>query len=183
MIKGFNLAGKIVLFTGGSRSGKSMLAQRLTESWPGRLLYVATAEARDHEMERRIEAHRRDRGERWDTLEEPLDLAGAVERAGSYGGVMIDCLTLWTSNLMESCGDNPAELHSRLDNFIESLGKRKVNLAVVTNEVGMGIVPGNALSREFRDISGLVNQRVSEVADEAYLVVSGRLLNMKSPEF
>lgn len=177
------MAPRLVLFTGGSRSGKSILAQRLVESWSGRLLYIATAEARDTEMQRRIDAHRNDRGERWDTLEEPVDLARAVREAQCYGGAMIDCLTLWTSNLMERHGEDQSALHERIDGFLSSLKECGINLAIVTNEVGMGIVPGNALSRDFRDLSGKINQRVSEVVGEAYLVVSGRLLKLDSPNF
>lgn len=175
--------GKLVFVTGGSRSGKTMFAQRLAESWEGRLLYVATAEARDAEMERRIAAHRADRGERWSTLEEPLDLAGAVSRFGGYGGVLVDCLTLWTSNLIEAHREDDVSIDARVDGFLAALTVRPANVVVVTNETGQGIVPMDPLARRFRDLAGRINRKVSLAADEAYLVVAGRVLTLEKTPY
>lgn len=174
---------KLVFVTGGSRSGKTMFAQKLAESWEGRLLYVATAEARDSEMERRIAAHRADRGERWSTLEETLDLAAATASFSSFGGVLVDCLTLWTSNLMEAHGEDEVAIDSSLERFLAALAARPSNIVVVTNEVGQGIVPMNEMARRFRDLAGKINRKVSLAADEAYLVVAGRVLKLEKPPY
>ena len=169
---------KLVFVTGGTRSGKSRYAQQTAESFRGDLVYIATAEARDEEMRQRIDAHQADRGERWSTLEEPLDLAGAIDSAASYGGALVDCLTLWASNLMEAHGGDENTLERRIAALEESLRKRRTNIVVVTNEVGMGIVPMNAAARSYRDLAGLINQRVAALADEAYFIVSGRPLRL-----
>ncbi|NTU59993.1 MAG: bifunctional adenosylcobinamide kinase/adenosylcobinamide-phosphate guanylyltransferase [Deltaproteobacteria bacterium] len=169
----------VVYVTGGARSGKSAFAQRLAEGWGGSLLYVATGEARDAEMVRRIEAHQRDRGPRWETLEEPLDLVAALARAAGHGGALLDCLTLWTSNLLAACGEDEAALRRRVDAFLAALEGFEGRLCVVTNEVGLGIVPENALARRFRDLAGRINQDVAARATEAHLVVSGLPLRLK----
>ncbi len=168
----------IIFLTGGSRSGKSAAAQRLAEKRRGKLLYIATAEALDGEMEQRIDAHRRARGERWDTIEERLDLAGALRKSEGYGAVLVDCLTLWTSNLIFAHPEDPESIEARMSEFLAALGERLTDTILVTNEVGMGIVPGDELSRKFRDLAGTVNQRASIASDEAYLVVSGRFLKL-----
>lgn len=170
---------QVVFVTGGARSGKSGFAQRLVEGWEGPLVYVATGEARDAEMRERIEAHQRDRGERWQTLEEPLDLAGALARTAGRGGVLVDCLTLWTSNLLEEAERDPAAPERRLAELDAALAARGGRVCVVTNEVGLGIVPENALARRFRDLAGRVNQRAAAAATEAWLVVSGLPLRLK----
>ena len=172
----------LLFVTGGAKSGKTRRALEFaeaTEPPAGKLLYVATAEVRDSEMDRRVAAHKAERGPRWATLEEPLDLAGAVSGAEDYCALMIDCLTLWCSNLLEAHGDDEAAIEARVDAFIEALSKRQTKVVVVTNEVGLGIVPANALARRFRDLAGAVNQRVCAIADEAVMVVSGRLLRLE----
>ena len=173
----------VVFVTGGARSGKSRFAQTLAEGWKGRLLYVATGEGRDEEMRRRIAKHREDRGTRWDTREEPLDLAAALQGAArpGYGGGLVDCLTLWTSNLLEEAEGDPETVERRLEDFWAALEAFRGRLCLVTNEVGLGIVPENALARRFRDLAGRVNQGAAARATEALLVVSGLPLRLKGP--
>jgi adenosylcobinamide kinase/adenosylcobinamide-phosphate guanylyltransferase len=168
----------LIFVSGGAKSGKTRHGLKCAENWQGKLLYVATAEAGDDEMKRRIAAHQEERGPRWSTLEEPLDLAKAVKNADGYCAALIDCLTLWTSNLLHHFGDDPAAIEERVAAFLEALRARRTNIVVVTNEVGLGIVPANALARQFRDLAGSINQRVAAVADEAVLVVSGRTLKL-----
>jgi len=141
----------------------------------GRLLYIATAELLDDEMRRRAEAHRMERGSRYETVEAPRDLAGAVaEHVGHFDGVVIDCLTLWVSNLMLSGVD---DLRPHGEALAAACSGRPVVL--VTNEVGSGIVPENALARRFRDEAGWMNQRMAEAADGVYWVVFGCPLKVK----
>jgi adenosylcobinamide kinase/adenosylcobinamide-phosphate guanylyltransferase len=170
---------KIFFVTGGSRSGKSGFAQKLAESWQGRLLYVATAESRDEEMEKRISKHREARGERWETFETPLDLVLAVDRAKDYGGALIDCLTLWTSNLMEKFGEDEASICAEADRFVAALKASRSRIVVVTGEVGLGIVPADPYTRRFRDLAGIINQKVCAAADGAWLIVAGRGLPLE----
>ena len=170
---------RIVFVTGGARSGKSRFAQRLVEAWEGRLLYVATAEVRDHEMAERVRRHRRERGERWETLDEPLDLGRALKRARAYGGCLVDCLTLWTANLLEACGPEDQRLFRAVEVFLRELEAFPGRVCLVSNEVGSGIVPATPLARRFRDVAGMINQEVAARADDASLVVSGLPLRLK----
>lgn len=166
---------KSILITGGARSGKSALAERMTLSLGPHALYIATAEAWDEEMAARIARHRARRGPEWKTLAEPLDLARALE--GSDGGPprLVDCITLWLSNLMHAGRDWEAQV-GRLAELIPRLAAPVV---FVTNEVGSGIVPDNALARAYRDAAGLTNQRLAEACDELWLCVSGHPLKVK----
>ena len=166
----------LLLVTGGARSGKSRFAlERATRLGPPRW-FVATAEAGDAEMTARIARHRAERGRRWRTVEAPLRLASIV-RAATRGVVLIDCLTLWLANVM---GDDPdRDVTAQIEKLITALGRRRTALVVVTNEVGMGIVPEHPLARAFRDAAGFMNQRVAAVADEVVLVVAGQPLRIK----
>ncbi|RMG98967.1 MAG: bifunctional adenosylcobinamide kinase/adenosylcobinamide-phosphate guanylyltransferase [Candidatus Dadabacteria bacterium] len=170
---------RIVFVTGGARSGKSRFAQRIAEAWEGPLLYVATAEVLDDEMADRVRRHRADRGPRWETLEEPLDLPAALRAAEGFGGALVDCLTLWVSNLLGRWGGDEAGLAAALDRFYRALEAFRGRICLVTNEVGSGIVPENALARRFRDLAGRVNQECAARAHEAYLVVSGLPVRLK----
>ncbi|PLX44572.1 MAG: bifunctional adenosylcobinamide kinase/adenosylcobinamide-phosphate guanylyltransferase [Deltaproteobacteria bacterium] len=170
---------EVIFFTGGARSGKSAAAQLEAEGLEGQLVYLATAEVRDDEMADRVKKHQLVRGARWSTLEEPLDLAGALRSIGEdKGGVLVDCLTLWTSNLLERHHGDVDSILAMVDEFISELQKRRLNVVVVTNETGSGIVPIEPLARSFRDLAGTINQRVAAVADRAYLVVSGLPLRL-----
>jgi adenosylcobinamide kinase/adenosylcobinamide-phosphate guanylyltransferase len=165
----------VVLITGGARSGKSRRAELRTLSFPGQAIYIATSEALDSEMEARIAYHRERRGAHWDLREEPLNLVKVLMETDGRGPRLVDCLTLWLSNLMHAERDWRFEA-SRL---AQSLGNQKTPVVLVTNEVGLGIVPDNALARAFRDAAGFINQAIAEVADEVELVVSGLPLRLK----
>ncbi|MBS1826155.1 MAG: bifunctional adenosylcobinamide kinase/adenosylcobinamide-phosphate guanylyltransferase [Acidobacteria bacterium] len=164
-----------MLVGGGSRSGKTRLALDLAAGMGHRLLYVATAELLDEEMQRRADAHRAERGSRFVTVEAPRDLAAAVrEHAGQFDGVVVDCLTLWVSNLMLS---GVEDLRPHGEELAAVCSGRPVLL--VTNEVGCGIVPESELARRFRDEAGWMNQRMAEAADAVYWVVFGCPLKVK----
>lgn len=166
--------GRIRLVLGGARSGKSRHAQVLAEAAPAPHLFVATAQAFDAEMAGRIARHRADRGAGWRTVEAPYDLAAAIG-AAQGGTVLVDCLTLWTSNLL--LGD--ADLDAATDALLAALAATPAHVVLVSNEVGWGIVPDNALARRFRDVAGRVNQRVAAAADRVDLVVAGIAMHLK----
>lgn len=167
--------GKTILITGGARSGKSGIAETMALRLGPRAVYIATAEARDAEMAARIDAHRARRGAEWQTLAEPLDLARALLETDHQGPRLVDCLTLWLSNLLLSGQDwMPA-----CSALIDALYRQHDPVVIVTSEVGGGIVPDNALAREFRDAAGLVNQRIASVVDEVFLAVAGLPLKVK----
>lgn len=170
---------RIVFVTGGARSGKSMFAQSFVEKWDGPLLYVATAQPLDHEMLSRVQKHKEDRGPRWETLEEPLDLPAALKKAERFGGALIDCLTLWLSNLMCLSDLHEKLVSEAISKFLLALEDFSGSLCLVTNEVGSGIVPENAMARLFRDAAGKLNQDVAARATEAYLIASGLPLRLK----
>lgn len=161
---------------GGARSGKSRYAQARAEALEGERVFIATAQAFDAEMEERIARHRADRGPRWRTVEAPLDLTAAIAaEAGPDRVVLVDCLTLWTSNLLLADRDIPAET----DHLIAALAGARGTVILVANEVGLGIVPDNALARRFRDAAGWVNQAVAQAASEVQFVAAGLPLRMK----
>ena len=165
----------IWLVLGGARSGKTRRGLALVSPLAS-CTYIATAEARDEEMRNRIAHHRDERGRQWATIEEPLDLCGALTRAATAdGGILVDCLTLWLSNLMER-DRNPEEEARKL---VVSLGKLSGRIVLVSNEVGLGIVPDNALARAFRDAQGRLNQLVASVANHVELIVAGLPLTIK----
>ncbi|MCT2401419.1 bifunctional adenosylcobinamide kinase/adenosylcobinamide-phosphate guanylyltransferase [Novosphingobium mangrovi (ex Huang et al. 2023)] len=168
-----------VLFViGGARSGKSRHAQTRIEALPGRLAFIATGQAFDTEMEARIARHRADRGPRWKTVEAPIDLPAAIDGAARHAdALLVDCLTLWLSNLMLANHD----VETGIEKLCGALKVCPVPVTLVANEVGMGIVPENALARRFRDEAGRLNQRIAAVADEVVLVAAGLPLSMKRP--
>lgn len=162
---------------GGARSGKSRHAEALVRSLsPGPWTYIATAQAFDTEMEERIARHRADRGDGWVTVEAPHDLAGALARhAVGPQAVLVDCLTLWLTNRLLADADLAAET----DALVAALGRTTAPVVVVSNEVGLGIVPDNALSRRFRDAAGRLHQALAAAADRVTLVVAGLPLAVK----
>ena len=164
----------ITLVTGGARSGKSALAERLVRRTGSRAIYIATAEAHDTEMADRIAIHQARRGAGWETVEAPLDLVGALTRTDTAPR-LVDCLTLWLSNLMHAEKD----LDQAASELIACLKAQDTPVVLVTNEVGSGIVPANALARRYRDAAGSLNQTVASIADEVYLSVSGCPLRIK----
>ncbi|QFG37472.1 adenosylcobinamide kinase /adenosylcobinamide-phosphate guanylyltransferase [Paracoccus pantotrophus] len=165
---------RITLVTGGARSGKSALAESLAAAHEGTRIYIATAEAWDDEMTQRIGLHRDRRGSGWQTVEEPRDLAGALARTDGQGVRLVDCLTLWLSNLMAEGQPDP---HIRA--LCRALDAQQDPVVLVTNELGLGIVPENALARRFRDEHGWMNQAVVAIADEVWMAVSGLPLRLK----
>ncbi len=166
---------EITLVLGGTRSGKSRYAEALVGALPPPWLYLATGEACDDEMTARIVAHRTRRGADWRTIEVPRDVAGALARAPAGSAVLVDCLTLWLSNLMLADADIEAE-SDRLD---DALSRARGPVVLVSNEVGFGIVPDNALARRFRDAQGRLNQRMAARADRVVLMVAGLPLVVK----
>lgn len=167
---------KTLFVIGGARSGKSRYAQARVEAMAGRLAFVATAEPGDAEMVDRIARHRADRGPRWTAYEAPIDLPETICRAQDEAdAILVDCLTLWLSNLMHLGRDVDAATVA----LEEAVSHCRVPLVLVANEVGMGIVPMNELARCFRDDAGRLNQRMAEVASEAVLVTAGLPLKLK----
>ena len=165
------------LLIGGARAGKSTLAARLAASTGLPVTFVATAEALDEEMALRVARHRAERPETWTTVEEPLDLAGALDAAGG-DAVIVDCLTLWVSNLVAS-GLADDEVEGRATEAAALAARRRSPTFVVTNEVGLGIVPASELGRRFRDLLGRVNAIWVSEAAEVLLVVAGRALKLE----
>ena len=165
----------MILVLGGARSGKSRYAERLVTACPPPWVYVATAEPRDDEMRERIAQHRARRGPDWRVIEAPRDLAGALATHAAGGAVLVDCLTLWLSNLMLADVDTAAATE-RLEAVLSGMAGPVV---VVSNEVGLGIVPDNALARRFRDAQGRLNQRIAARADRVVLMVAGLPLVVK----
>lgn len=171
---------RLALILGGARSGKSRYALDLAGTFPPPRLYMATAEAGDEEMAARIAQHRRDRGEGWDTVEAPLDLAAALDRTqGRYEVILVDCLTLWLSNRLLR-GRDRAELQRVCTEFAAALEQATTPAILVSNEVGGGIVPENPLAREFRDRAGWLHQLIAGAADLVVLLVAGLPLTLKS---
>jgi len=172
---------RLALILGGARSGKSRLAVRLAEKQGAPRLFLATAEPGDLEMAARIEQHRQDRGDAWDTWEAPLELAATIEKAQNrYGVILVDCLTLWLSNaLLREPSD--AELAEACQRVFDAAKRTVTPLILVSNEVGLGIVPDNPLARQFRDVAGSLHQRLAEAADLVCVTMAGLPLILKSP--
>jgi adenosylcobinamide kinase / adenosylcobinamide-phosphate guanylyltransferase len=168
----------MVLLTGGARSGKSSLAVRIATRWRGAVTFIATAEARDDEMRSKIERHRADRPAGWRVVEEPVELEGALETASSSDLVVVDCLTLWVSNLLERGATDVAE---RAAAAAKTAASRAAPVLVVTNEVGDGIVPMDPATRAYRDLMGTVNATFGREATRALLVVAGRIVTLADP--
>ncbi len=164
----------VVLVLGGARSGKSRFAESLLGEYQGHRLYLATAQAGDEEMRRRILEHQARRGPGWRTIEAPLDLATPIASAGSEA-VLVDCLTLWLSNLMAA----ELDVDRATDGLCRILGKVPGPVVLVSNETGLGIVPDNALAREFRDYAGRLNQAVAAVATRVFFIAAGLPLTLK----
>lgn len=172
---------KTILVTGGCRSGKSKHALKLANSLPGKKFFLATAQALDEEMDQRIQKHQRERGKEWVTIEEPLNLSGVLEKLGedSQTVLILDCLTLWISNLLMA-DTSKVKIMEQVRNWIVCCSRFKGTLICITNEVGAGIVPETPLGREFRDLAGEINQQVADRFDEVILTVSGIPLTIKS---
>jgi len=165
----------LTLVLGGARSGNSRFAEDLLTRLPAPWLYIATAQALDDEMQARIAHHRARRPDGWETVEVPLDLAPALDAVAQGRPVLIDCLTLWLSNLLLAGRDVEAET----DRLAATLARARGPWVVVANEVGLGIVPDNPLARRFRDAAGRLNQRAAAAADRVVLTVAGLPVEVK----
>lgn len=170
----------LVLIGGGARSGKSRFALEYAEQRYAKRAFLATAQALDDEMRARIARHRAERGAGWTTIEEPYSIANAIEaNAGNYDVIVVDCLTLWLSNIMlDPERDTEREL-AEFTNFLER--DSATNVVIITNEVGCGIVPDNPLAREYRDRAGEINQTAARAAEEVYWMVFGLPIPVKPP--
>ncbi len=168
------------LIIGGCRSGKSGHALSLGEDTAGRRnLFIATCQAGDPEMKDRIERHQRERGDRWQTVEEPVNIAGALEQLGPDSDiVLIDCLTLWTSNLMMHHDANE-EILNEMDRLVGIIRQPPCPVILVSNEVGLGIVPENQLARRFRDLAGWCNQKIAGACSRVIWMVAGIPVTIK----
>jgi adenosylcobinamide kinase / adenosylcobinamide-phosphate guanylyltransferase len=167
---------RLTLVLGGARSGKSRHAEELVSATAQPWSYVATAQAFDDEMAARITQHRSRRAEGWRTIEAPVDLAGAIAtHDGSGHALLIDCLTLWLSNVMLA----GADVDTACDTLVDALARASGPIVVVSNEVGLGIVPDNALARRFRDAQGRLNQQVAASANRVVLMAAGLPLQLK----
>ena len=165
----------LLLLIGGARSGKSRLAADIASEWSGPVAVIATGEARDDEMAERIRMHRAKRPQAWATIEEPVDLEAALRSAPGEALIVVDCLTLWVSNLIEKgLGDD--DIEAGASSAAAFAATRGGDTVVVTNEVGSGIVPTNALARRYRDLLGNVNSIWAEHSDRSALVVAGQIL-------
>jgi adenosylcobinamide kinase/adenosylcobinamide-phosphate guanylyltransferase len=165
----------VILITGGARSGKSRHAEARARRLPGRPIYIATAEALDEEMEARIARHRARRGREWIEREVPFDLSRALIESEGGGARLVDCLTLWLSNLLHADRD----WSKAVAELADTLKAQRSSVVLVTNEVGLGIVPDNALARAYRDAAGIMNQTIAGVADEVEFVVAGLPMKLK----
>ena len=168
-----------LLVLGGARSGKSRYAQGRAEALTGQLIYLATAQAFDQEMHERIALHRADRGPRWSTVEAPLELTEAIMACSSPETVvLVDCLTLWASNLILADRDTTAAT----EGLVRAVSDARGLVILVANEVGLGIVPDNALARIFRDVAGRINQEMAAAVGEAVMMFAGLPLVLKPNE-
>jgi adenosylcobinamide kinase/adenosylcobinamide-phosphate guanylyltransferase len=168
--------GSITFVIGGSRSGKSSFALERASKLQGSKAFLATAQALDDEMRERIERHKSERSAEWKTFEEPIALPQfIVDKGNKFDVILVDCLTLWLSNLIM----NNADVESAIESLRSAAAPCPSSLFIVSNEVGMGIVPENALARRFRDLAGTLNRRFAEIADEVYLVTAGISLKIK----
>ncbi|MGH2676633.1 MAG: bifunctional adenosylcobinamide kinase/adenosylcobinamide-phosphate guanylyltransferase [Actinomycetota bacterium] len=171
----------LTLLLGGAAAGKSRLAVRLAAAWGGPVVVIATAEPRDEEMAERIRRHREQRPPEWPTVEEPVDLEGALASAPEDALTLVDCLTLWVSNLMER-GLSDQDIEDQARKAASLAAFRTAGTVAVTNEVGSGVVPANPVARRYRDVLGRVNAIWAEAAHRVALVVAGRLLPLSGPE-
>lgn len=176
---------RIILITGGSRSGKSAFALKVAEALPGPRAFVATCPVTDEEMRERIRRHQEQRSTRdWHTVEEPLDLCGVVRESPGFRVFLVDCLTLWINNLLfrsdeEHLTVTEDDIEEKCRELLAACTRTQASVIFVTNEVGSGVVPENRLARLFRDLTGRCNQIMAEEADEVHLVACGIPITLK----
>ncbi|MFA6357214.1 MAG: bifunctional adenosylcobinamide kinase/adenosylcobinamide-phosphate guanylyltransferase [Candidatus Omnitrophota bacterium] len=169
---------KITLILGGARSGKSTYALKLAKQYK-KVAFVATCQGKDKEMQERIRLHKEARPKNWETFEEPKDLAKLLAKINrNFDCIIIDCLTLLVSNLILS-KNKERQVLKKIEELLLVLGKTKANIILVSNEVGLGLVPMNKLGRDFRDVAGKVNQLAAEKSNQVFFMVSGLVLKVK----
>jgi adenosylcobinamide kinase/adenosylcobinamide-phosphate guanylyltransferase len=173
---------RMIFITGGCRSGKSRYALDYANRHFSKKIYLATCEALDEEMAQRIENHKKVRGPEWQTIEEPVEIVNKIKEHGGDGKViLIDCLTLWLYNLLMRW-DNDSRIIDETGRLINTIKQNPTSSILVSNEVGMGIVPADPLSRRYRDMLGAINQRIAEALDTVIFMVSGIPLFLKGKE-
>ena len=165
--------GKITFISGGARSGKSTFAISIAEKRKNKTAFIATCEPKDAEMKKRIALHKASRPHNWKTFEEPCDIGPVLNKIGpGFKIIIIDCVTLWITNLMMK-DNNCASIETKTKIVLDIIKRIKADCIIVTNEVGLGIVPNNRMAREFRDIAGRVNQMIAQRSSSAYFMISG----------
>jgi adenosylcobinamide kinase/adenosylcobinamide-phosphate guanylyltransferase len=171
--------GKMIFILGGARSGKSQFAIKLAKAGTKSVVFVATASFKDREMQKRIKLHRKNRPSHWKTIEEPKNLVSLFKNLPKkFDLIIIDCLTIFISNLLLN-GHTDSNIERGINLILKILKKSKFDSILISNEVGLGIVPDNPLARRFRDLAGRINQKVAKASDKAYLVVSGLSVQLK----
>lgn len=171
---------KITFILGGARSGKSREAVKIADQKNKKIAFIATCRPLDDEMRQRIKTHQKKRPKNWKTLEEPLDLAARVNKIGAqFDIILIDCLTLWVSNLL-LMDANETKIKNEIKKTLSALRKTKADSIIVSNEVGSSIVPTNLLARNFRDIAGTINQIVAQEADRVIFMIAGIPMEIKN---
>ncbi len=169
----------MILITGGCRSGKSRFALDYSNQHFSRKLYLATSEVLDEEMAQRVENHKKARGSEWQTIEEPIDIIDKIRQyQDKVEVILLDCITLWLSNLMMK-GDSDSKIMDEISTLIDTFRQCPNSSILVSNEVGLGIVPADPLGRRFRDLAGTANQRIAEVSETVIFMVSGIPLFLK----
>ena len=164
-----------ILITGGARSGKSVFAEKRTKQLGSSLIYIATSEVIDSEMKKRVEEHQARRGSEWQTFHAPINLTEALVETDGKGPCLVDCVTFWLNNLIF----HDEDIDAATKELITVLNERSDPVVLVTNEIGSGIIPENALARRFLDEAGRLNQTISQIADEVYVSISGIPLQIK----
>lgn len=169
---------ELVLVLGGARSGKSSWALRYTEERYASCMFLATAEASDEEMTERVRLHKQSRGPKWGLVEEPIEIAEALENQCAHAdAVLIDCITVWLSNVLLKMGVE--KIPEYQDRLLKALSQRRRAITIVSNEVGTGIVPEHPLGRQFRDLAGMLNQEVAALADRVVYTIAGLPVYLK----
>jgi adenosylcobinamide kinase/adenosylcobinamide-phosphate guanylyltransferase len=169
-----NMDNGCVLIIGGAKSGKSRIALDICEKLGGKKIFMATAQALDDEMKNRIQRHQEERSDDWVTVEEPINITEKLQEFDrSDNVILLDCLTLWLNNLFMAYEESLERVHGSINALIEQLSQAKGMIVIVSNEVGMGIVPENDLARLYRDVAGSLNQRIAQVSHKVVAVMVG----------